>query len=277
MSTSTISAIDLINFSQGIAQLNLGYLGISIAILGVLGGVFVYFNLKPIKDTLDKQEKALGDLKEEALGLLTESGDQTKKVLTDFKENQSVLLDTFLEQQKKNIDLDTKNKIQEAERLLSEKIESVSDSKDTKLKTLISSETVNRIADLEKSLTAAINLSKEDLGKRTLPLEQAISSLKSNVKDLQREVKELQVYKYSKENQMGAIIYSIELLEQDIDEKRWSILNSLERLKGEIDGRVIDAEYVAKIEEQLVKIQDNPKYNVIISQIRKVYTEEKKT
>lgn len=275
ISTTSVSAIDLINMSQGIAQLNLGYLGISVAILGVLGGVFIYFNVKPLKDTLDKQEDTINDLRKEAHSLLTESGIQTEKTLNDFKVSQSELLSVSLQQQKENTELETKNKIQEMERSLVEKIESVSDSKDEKLKELILSETTNRIAVLEKTSISANALLKADFDKKLLSLDQLISGLKSNIKDVQRDVKELKVYKYSKENKMGAIIYSIELLKDDIDEKRWSILNSLERLKGEIDGKVIDAEYIGRIEKELARIQDNPEYGVIISQIRKLYSENK--
>ncbi len=43
ISTSTIGVIELVNISKDIAQLNLGYLGISVAILGGLGGVFCLF------------------------------------------------------------------------------------------------------------------------------------------------------------------------------------------------------------------------------------------
>jgi hypothetical protein len=42
-----------------LAQTNLGYLTISVAILGVLGGVFYVFNLKPIQDKISKQEQNL--------------------------------------------------------------------------------------------------------------------------------------------------------------------------------------------------------------------------
>lgn len=103
ISTSTISAIDLISISRDIAQLNLGYLGISVAILGVLGGVFVYFNIKPLKDALDKQESTIGDLKTEAHDLLNQSDIQTKTSLENFKKDQSLSLSTTLKQQRERI------------------------------------------------------------------------------------------------------------------------------------------------------------------------------
>lgn len=266
ISTSTINVIDLINFSKDIAQLNLGYLGISVAILGVLGGVFIYFNIKPLKDALDKQENTINDLKKEAGDLLSQSGTQTQKTLDDFKSDQSTELSSTLKQQKENIDLEVANKIKEVESSLLEKIGSISDSKDVKLKEIILSEVTNRLAVVEKNLTSMINASKED-----------IVGLKSTIKDVQRDVKELKVYKYSKENQMGAIIGSIELLKEDIDTNRWSILNSLERLKGEIKDKVVAPQYVAQIEEQIVRLKDNPKYRVIIKDIRKEYSDGKES
>jgi|GEM_PF-3288235 F0F1-type ATP synthase membrane subunit b/b' len=275
IATSTISVIDLINLSKDVAQLNLGYLGVSVAILGVLGGVFIYFNIKPLKDTLDKQEKTIEDLKKEAYSLLSQSGEQTDKTLSNFRSEQSVALSSVLKQQKETVDLEVANKIKESESFLIEKIESVSDNKDTKLKETILSEVTNRLAVLEKNLTSALGASKGDSDKRFLQVDQSISGLKSNVKDAQRDIKELKVYKFSQEDKMGAIIYSIELLKEDIDENRWSILNSLERLQGEIDGKVVEPEYVAKIEEQLARLKDSPKYNVIIKAIRKKYSEEK--
>ncbi|MCK5084146.1 MAG: hypothetical protein KAQ64_00635 [Candidatus Pacebacteria bacterium] len=86
-STTTISAIELINLSKDIAQLNLGYLGISVAILTVLGGVFIYFNIKPLKDTLNKQEKTIDDLRKEADKLLDELKNNLKKYSKILRRN----------------------------------------------------------------------------------------------------------------------------------------------------------------------------------------------
>ena len=274
VSTSTINAIDLINFSKDIAQLNMGYLGISVAILGVLGGLFVYFNIKPLKDALDKQENTISDLKKEAHDLLSESDAQTQKTLEEFKTNQSSSLTLTLRQQKEIVDLGVTNKIQGVENSLLEKIDLVSEDKDTKLKEIILSEVTNRLSVLEKNLNLIIGNSKIESDKKILQQEQVISGMKSNVKDAQRDIKELKVYKFSKENKMGAIIYSIELLKEDIDENRWSILNSLEKLKGEVEGHILEQEYISKIEEQLARLRSDPKYAVITNQIRKIYSEE---
>lgn len=273
ISTSTINTIDLINFSKDIAQLNLGYLGISVAILGVLGGVFVYFNIKPLKDTLDRQESTINDLKKEAHDLLSESGMQTQRILEEFKADELSSLTSSIKQQKENINLEVTNKIQGVESSLLEKTDSVSDEKDTKLKEIILSEVTNRLSVLEKNLNSTITTSKIESNEKILQQEQVISVIKSSVKDAERDIKELKVYKYSKENQMGAIIYSIDLLKEDINEKRWSIINSLERLKGEIEGRILDQEYISRIEEQLARLENEPKYAVITTGIRKIYSE----
>lgn len=273
VATSTINTAELINLTQSIAQLNLGYLGISVAILGLLGGVFIYFNIKPLKDALDKQETTINDLKKEADNLLEESKLQTESKLNEFQSEQSVSLLASLLQQKEKINLETRNQLQETERGLLEKIDLISENKDIKLREIIISEITNRNAVLEKNLTVLIKSAADEADKRFLQLEQLIAVLKSNLRDAQRDIKELKVYKFSKENKMGAVIYSIELLKEDIDEKRWSILNSLERLKGEIQGMDISAKYVAEIEEQLARIKDDSKYRVISEQIRKMYSE----
>lgn len=70
VSTTVVNITDLINLSKDIAQLNLGYLGISVTILAILGGVFYLFQLKPLKDILNKQGETISDLKKEAGELL---------------------------------------------------------------------------------------------------------------------------------------------------------------------------------------------------------------
>jgi len=110
-STAVINVIDLINLSKDIAQLNLGYLGISVAILGILGGVFYYFNIKPLKDALDKQEKTISSVKEEADRLLDKSKEQSKKALELFKKDQATELAKLIKEQSDKIKLETESKI----------------------------------------------------------------------------------------------------------------------------------------------------------------------
>lgn len=274
LSTSTISIIDLIGFSQQIAQLNLGYLGISVAILGVLGGVFVYFNIKPLKDSLDKQEKSLEELRKEARNLLNLSGEQLQNGLESFKFSQDESVSAILKQQEEKLDLETTNKIQKTEKLLVEKIGSVSEEKDVKLKEIVFSEVTNRSSLLEKSLTSQITTTKEAINKELAEAKQKLISLEARLKESDEMIKELQVYKFSKEGQMGAIIYSIELFRDAVadflktmeslsepnkdlleETMSWKVKTRLEGLIREIGDLNLEEKYKKQINEQLEKIQ----------------------
>jgi len=286
VSTTTIGVIDLINLSKDIAQLNLGYLGISVAILGVLGGVFVYFNIKPLKDTLNKQEKTIIDLREEADKLLDKSKEQTNKVLETFKTDQSESLDIAFKKQEEKLQLEVKNKVQEIKSMLSDEIEDISENKDLKLREIILSETNNRLGVLEKELISKTTAIKEDVVKESSRAKSANIGLKTIVKELDEKVKELQIYKHSKEGQMGAIIISIDLLKDSIDEyfeiKKISnkpnesfpeVFSSkpkgrLISLIKEIGDYKLEQEYISQIEEQLARIAGEVYFIDLVKQLK---------
>ena len=98
-STAIISVLDLMNLSKDLAQLNLGYLGISVTILALLGGVFVYFNIKPLKDSLEKQEATIKDLKKDAEGILDLSRKESEEKFENFKQNQVEAILSLLNQE----------------------------------------------------------------------------------------------------------------------------------------------------------------------------------
>ena len=276
--TTTIDVIQLIGLSRDIAQLNLGYLGISVAILGVLGGVFIYFNIKPLKDALDKQEASINILKKETEALLEKSKEQSDETLENFKKDQTSALSILLDKRLEKMKLEMKNEIVETEKSISEKIDEISEGKDAKLKELILSEMTNRVSVLEKSLLTEIKKSKESIEVKIETTDTGIRRLKSSVKDLNRDIKELKVYRYAQEGKMGAIIYSIELLKEDIDEKDmndWRIPGRLENLKTNIKGISLDPEYITQIEEQLVRIDGEKKYSVLIKEVRDQYSQKK--
>lgn len=287
ISTSTIAAIDLVNLSKDIAQLNLGYLGISVAILGVLGGVFVYFNIKPFRDALEKQERTIEELKKEAKGLLALSADQSERVLENFKVDQSKIFNAAFEQHEEKLGLETASKIQEIEKVLSDKIESTAESKDLKLRDIILSEASNRLATLEKELTLGITTLKEEITKDVSQVKSANAGLKAAVKELSEKIKELQVYKFSKEGKMGAIIVSIELLQEAIDEYLkireilgkgdklldkqvfgYKIKMRLEGLIKEIGDYELEQEYISKISEQLKRLANEEVFAILVNQLK---------
>lgn len=283
-SPSTISAIDLINFSKDIAQLNLGYLGISVAVLAALGGVFYYFNIRPLKETLEKQEKMIQELKQKAQDLLALSAEQSDDKLENFKVDQSESLNLAFEQQEEKLRLEMINKIQEIESRLSDRIEEVSESKDAKLREIILFEAGSYSDKLEKELTSKITAMKEDMINEASLSAATFITLKAAIKVLDEKVKELQVYKYSKEGQMGAIIFSIDLLKYSIDdylslkEKSpdsdptifgWKVEYRLNELMREIGATALDNKYIVKIDEQLIRLVDETYFTALINQLKK--------
>lgn len=269
--TSAIDFGPIFELSRDIAQLNLGYLGISVAILGVLGGVFVYFNFRPVKDALDKQERIIENLRKRADELLEESKDKTTQLVEKFKVEQSEDINLALNNSRAAVLSETRQLTAELENLLSEKIETVSERKVQVVREIIMAETDSRLKELEKNLGSEIRASTKELSMETSKLKSELDKLKELTKDLGRDVKELKVYKFEKEGKMGSIIYSIELLKEDIDEKNWRVPDSLDRLFKVIEGVRLASNYVTDIEEQLIRLDADKKYADAISKIREEY------
>ena len=273
INSSSVNLSDIINLSKDIAQLNLGYLGVSVTILLILGGIFVYFNFGPIKETLKKQEKDINNLKERADGLLDKSKTQANMMLENFEKNQLIILNKNLEEIFNKIELSLKAKISNSEGLISEKINKISDEKDEKNKQFIISKISNQIKSIEKSIDLKLNKIQNLLKEEEKDRESAINGLKFTIKDMQRDIKELKIWKFAQEGKMGSIIYSISLLKDDIDDETdWRIIGDLEALDKNIEGCSLDSSYVSQIEEQISRIESTPKYKIIIEKIRKKYS-----
>lgn len=63
--TTSISVSELINLTQGIATLNLGYLTICVTIILFAGGLFYVFNFRPLQKSIEKTEAQLGAMTKE--------------------------------------------------------------------------------------------------------------------------------------------------------------------------------------------------------------------
>lgn len=262
ISTSSVSLIDLINLTQDIAALNAVYLGISVgAILifaGVLLGAFSFFNLKPLQEKITKQEDKIDTQKKKIDQVLESSKTETEASLEVFKENyKKDVNELIIKNNEKNI-LETKSQITTAEKLFIEKIESISENKNIKLKEVILSETTNKISDTEKSLQKEVS-----------SLKTSGDLMEQNIKNIERKIKELELEEFARKNQMGAIYRAIELLREDIDEKdQYNIPNSLEKLRGQIKGYRLSVSDITLIEAQLVRLDSEPKYKTQIKDVR---------
>lgn len=267
----------LINSSKDIAQLNLGYLGISVAILGVLGGVFVYFNIKPIKDKLSKQEETIDNLKKEAFGLLDKSETQVKNSLEKFKETQDYSLSESLTQQKDNIFLEVTNKIQATENTLLEKIDLISNDKDLKLKEILLSEMDNKVLSLDKTLVAKIEEYKKIDDERFLDLK---NKSDARFKEIAADILELKAYKYDMEGKMGGIIFTIDALEKCLNDSPYLLEFKLNDLKEKIGKYTLSPELFIRLKKIINEIKNKKiggdKYNTIIEEIEDSITVENK-
>jgi len=241
MSTSSIVIAEIVDLVERVATLNLGYLSVSVVILALLGGAFYLFNIRPLKETLDRQEKVLTDLKEEVEENLSSSKNELKGDLKNFEEKHTKNISFLIGQKNEKLISDIQTRIVTFEKEFSEKIDVVAGKKDSNLKKVLLSDVGDQLRTLEKSLSTEINNTKIALEKKISSVETIHASLDEYIKDLKRRVKELGVYKYSKEGQMGAIYGLIELLGEDISEDSWQIEDTLENLEKEIKGVKLDA------------------------------------
>lgn len=270
-STNVISAIDLINLSKDLAQINLGYLSIAITILVILSGVFVYFNISPIKDALNKQEEKIDALKKEASGLLKSSEDMVDVYFENFRENQKKEIAESLVKNNEKIYLEIKNQIAVVEKAFFEKIEIVSEDKDKKLKAIILSETDNKINTIEKSIIMEITKLRTDFSEKVSSVNTKISSLEKGVFDIKRSLVDFEIENHLKKNQVGAMSKMIEKLEMDI-ERGWGSEDTLLEIKVYITNRGMPNYYLSNLQKV---IENVPKeFNVIKEEILKLAQEK---
>lgn len=261
--TAPNSLIDLMNLTHDAISLNAVYLGISVSAIlvlaGILFGVFYFFNLKPLQDKITKQEDKIDALKKETEQVLKSVEQKIQESLKLFEENYEKYINSILvKNDEKNI-LENKNQIALVEKNIIEKIESVSETKDIKLKEIILSDTINKINVADKSLRETIS-----------PLKTSINSIGYSIKTIDRKIKSLELEEFARKNQMGAIYRAVELLKEDIDQKNnYGIPESIQKVEKQIKGILLSASDITQIEEQLVRLDSEPKYKKLVEDLRK--------
>lgn len=274
--TTTLSQlVDIVNLSRDIAQLNLGYLGISVAILGGLGGVFVYFNIRPLQDRLNKQEEVINKLRDEADNLLGKSALQTQSFLDDFAQKQGSSLSSELGQRDKNLNLEFSGKIQATESNLQAKLDSIVAAKSLSLKEILLSETGNKILVLESSLKSEIEEHRKLLDDKYSSLK---TKLESQFAGLTSDIVDLKAYKYDMEGKMGGIIYTIEAVERCLKDQPFLLKFKLEDLKEKIGKYTLSPELFVRLKDLLTEVKaqkrEGENYVEIVSEIEKLITVE---
>ncbi len=270
-STNTISVIDLINLSKDVAQLNLGYLAIAVTILGILGVVFVYFNINPLKDALNRQEDKVDALKKEADKILKSSEENVQVSLNNFREEQKQVTSEFLNQSEAKNILETKNQVALVEKVLLEKIESVSEGKDVKLKEIILSETVNKISATEKSVGIENNKIRVDLNEKITSLNGKITTLEKEIFEIRRSLVEFEIENHLKKRQVGAMRKMIEKLEMDI-KRTWGADDTLVEIKQYILEHGMPNYYFTDLQNVLEKL--TPEFKLLKDEILKLAQEK---
>jgi len=271
MTTTTITIIEIASLMQNLATLNLAYLGIAVTILVLLGGAFYLFNFKPLKDSSERYEKILIELGKEVKENLTLSKIEIKEDLVNFKKEQEENTSNFIEQNSEKLLSDIQAKLSNFEKDFTQKFNSFAEEKDENLKTVILANVSDKERVLEKSLSSYIDKTKVELEKEITSLKGKLVLLQEDFKDLKRRTRELEVYKYSQKGQMGAIYGSIDLLEDAINENSWRIEGSLDDLFQEIGDISLEGELITRVEEQLTRLDDKPKYAPLVTKIRKKY------
>lgn len=204
---------------------------------------------------------------------LSSSKKEIKEELEVFKETQAKELSSFSKQRDDKLLADIQTKVVSFENEFTQKFNTFAEEKDVNLKTIILAEVSNKVRELEKTLSAAISNSKSETEKEITSVKKTLASLENNLKEIKRKTRELEVFKYSQKGQMGAIYGSIDLLKDAIDEDDWRIDGSLEDLNKEIGDYKLEAEVITRIEEQLVRLDNKPKYSPLVVKIRKKYQE----
>lgn len=269
IATSTISILDLLNVSRDIAQLNASYLGISVVILGSFGGIFVYINLKPIREMLNKQEKTISDLKDEADGLLDESKKQTGLTLEDFKATQEMSLQKLLGEKYIKITAETKEVVLNYELVLFDKVDKLYKKEFSDFKSELIMTAKNQILESESKIQKNINIEDKITAEKLEKLKNENATLKSDLSEMQIIVKELEVEKFEKNGQQGAILRLIELLKIDIDRNYdWSIASRLINIKKYLKEHTVRHEVNVKLNIELARLDTNVNYKTQLSEIR---------
>lgn len=270
----TISLSDVISMTKDIASLNATYLGITVtiilAVLTILVGVFYFINFRPLKESIDKQEKTINDR-------INENEIKNLELLKTLQEEVQTYKDQILKTVTKTIEdahdavlLEVKTTIAESETELIEKLTAMADAKDATQKALITSEVSEKLSKLEANLKTYTDNAQVKLNSSLEQLGSKVSTVTERFNNQKIEIIELQRFMYSQQGKMGSIYKSIVLLDEAITQKSWRIPTRITELQTEIEGYVIDADVATKIEKQLIRLDGDKQYTLFIEKLRGV-------
>ena len=115
---------------------------------------------------LKGKEKTLTDLEKEIKENLSSSKKEIKEELNIFKDEQIKTVSNIFEQKADKLLSDIQTKIANFDKEFTQKFDSFAEEKDVSLKTVILAEVSNKVRELEKSLSFAIDTSKTEIKKK---------------------------------------------------------------------------------------------------------------
>jgi len=134
--------------------------------------------------------------------------------------------------------------------------------------------------EIEKASTNILNIAKNEIlthkaeitkliensAKILESTSSSIKTIEEKLPELGARLRELEVYKYSKEGKLGAIIGLIELLEYDLEYRSWNLKYRLPEILEGVKNAQLYPEHGEKLIGLLGKIEDD-KYKDIIKEI----------
>lgn len=275
--TTSIEVSQLIDLSYNLATTNLGYLGVAITILLLLGSGTYIFSVKPFNDKIDKQEEELKSLKQKVEDDLKNAKQAISSDLERFKKDYSEELKTSTKQSYDKTKSDFESKLAILDKDLFEKINITAKEKDDSLKEVILSETSNKILSLEKIFHTEIDGYKIANDKEIALLKNKINT---GLRELSITVKELEAFKYDQEGKQGGIIKLIDSLDDVIKYREWAIKFKLDDIKNKLPEYTLSSELHIKLKNLLNSIKGKEiagqKHDDVIGEIEKLITVESK-
>lgn len=111
----------------------------------------------------------------------------------------------------------------------------------------------NEILTLRTEIDKRLETSAKEIALAIAPIKE----LSEKIAELEIDVKELKVYKYSQQGKMGAIIGQIELLEYDIKNRPWNLKYRLPEIEKELEGAPLNVADASKLKKLLADIKES--------------------
>ncbi len=264
IASNSITVTDIINAANNIATLNLGYLGISVTILALLGGAFYLFNIRPLKDTLGQQEKLLINLKKEVEDNLSSSKLEVKEELKEFETRQITNISSLIQQENDKLISEVQTKIAIFEKDFAQKFDFFASEKDSNLKTVLLAEVGTQLRTIEKAIKIDSDKSIKELSDKLAPLQDTLVSIKSDIAGAKEDIVDLKIEHHLKKNQVGALKGMIDKLNLRID-RGWNVESELAMIKKYITESGMPDFYLRDLTTSINKVSED--FKVLKEQI----------